>query len=349
MPIDANMQNRAAAALQPSALPQSADSLQRLSGHKKVPLVIIAGPTATGKTSASVGLAGRLNGSIISADSMQVYRGMDIGSAKVTEEEMQGIPHYLIDVADPGDSWNVVRFQKEAQDAAAQICAAGRLPFLVGGTGFYIQALLYGIDFTSMDADPDCRTSLEEEARTLGPEVLYRRLQEVDPEAAEAIHPNNVKRVIRALEFARKSGERISEHNRIEHLRAPAYDAVFFVFTMDRQKLYGRIDRRVDIMMERGLVEEVRSLKAQGLTAADVSMQGIGYRQILRALDGEYPMEEAVRLIKRDSRRFAKRQLTWFRRERGVTWVDLDAFPDENTLLDYMEQTIRSHYTQSRG
>ena len=307
------------------------------------PLVIIAGPTATGKTSASVALAGRLSGSIISADSMQVYRGMDIGSAKVTEEEKRGIPHYLIDVADPTENWNVVRFQKEARAAIDEIRTRGRLPFLVGGTGFYIQALLYDIDFTEMEADTQCRADLEEEARTLGPAVLYERLLKVDPVSAQTIHPNNVKRIIRALEFASMSGGlRISEHNRNERMRSPAYRAVFFVFTMDRQKLYERIDARVDKMMEEGLEEEVRRLRSLGLTADDVSMQGIGYRQILRSLDGEYPMEEAVRLIKRDSRHFAKRQLTWFRREKDVTWIDLDSFPDEASLLDHMEGIIRA-------
>ena len=300
---------------------------------QRPPLVIIAGPTATGKTSASVSLAARLHGSVISADSMQVYRGMDIGSAKVTEEEKGGIPHYLIDVADPSEGWNVVRFQQEAEKAARHILDEGRLPFLVGGTGFYIQALLYGIDFTEMNADTDYRSSLEEEAQALGSH----------PEAAEAIHPNNVKRIIRALEFAQKSGgQLISEHNRREHMRTPAYNAVFFVFNMDREKLYERIDARVDHMMQAGLVEEVSRLRAQGLTAQDVSMQGIGYRQILKALDGQYPMEEAVRLIKRDSRRFAKRQLTWFRREAGVTWINLDEYPDQEELLNFMEETIRT-------
>ncbi len=309
------------------------------------PLVIIAGPTATGKTSASVALAERLNGSIISADSMQVYRGMDIGSAKVTEEERRGIPHYLIDVADPTENWNVVRFQKEAEAAVEQILEQGRLPFLAGGTGFYIQALLYGIDFTQMDSDTEYRASLEEEARTQGPEALYRRLQETDPASAEAIHPNNVKRIIRALEFAGMSGGmRISDHNRNERQRDPAYQAVFFVFTMDRQKLYERIDIRVDKMMENGLEDEVRRLRSLGLTSSDVSMQGIGYRQILRSLDGEYPMEEAVRLIKRDSRHFAKRQLTWFRREKNVTWINLDDFENETALIDYMEGIIRRTY-----
>ena len=310
---------------------------------QRPPLVIIAGPTATGKTSASVSLAARLRGSIISADSMQVYRGMDIGSAKVTEEEKGGIPHYLIDVADPSEGWNVVRFQQEAEKAARHILDEGRLPFLVGGTGFYIQALLYGIDFTEMNADTDYRSSLEEEAQALGSQALYSRLQEIDPEAAEAIHPNNVKRIIRALEFAQKSGgQLISEHNRREHMRTPAYNAVFFVFNMNREKLYERIDARVDHMMQAGLVEEVSRLRAQGLTAQDVSMQGIGYRQILKALDGEYPMEEAVRLIKRDSRHFAKRQLTWFRREADVTWINLDEYPDQEELLNFMEETIRT-------
>ena len=308
------------------------------------PLVIIAGPTATGKTSASVSLAARLHGSVISADSMQVYRGMDIGSAKVTEEEKGGIPHYLIDVADPSEGWNVVRFQQEAEKAARHILDEGRLPFLVGGTGFYIQALLYGIDFTEMNADTDYRSSLEEEAQALGSQALYSRLQEIDPEAAEAIHPNNVKRIIRALEFAQKSGgQLISEHNRREHMRTPAYNAVFFVFNMNREKLYERIDARVDHMMQAGLVEEVSRLRAQGLTAQDVSMQGIGYRQILKALDGEYPMEGAVRLIKRDSRHFAKRQLTWFRRNDRIEWIMLDGFDKKNEILEKCKKTIAKY------
>jgi len=320
-----------------------------MSMHTGRPLVILAGPTATGKTAASVALAKRLRGSIISADSMQVYRGMDIGSAKVTAEEMQGIPHYLIDVADPKESWNVVRFQKEAQAALEQIYAQGRLPILVGGTGFYIQALLYGIDFTQMDADTGYRTYLEEEARREGPGALYSRLQEVDPAAAQAIHPNNVKRIIRALEFAHKSGGlRISDHNRNERQRGPVYRASFFVFTMNRERLYERIDARVDRMMEEGLVEEVRRLRARGLTPEDVSMQGIGYRQILRALDGDYSMEEAVRLIKRDSRHFAKRQLTWFKRERDVIRVDLDTFTDQEALLDYLQKHI-SHSVSGKA
>jgi tRNA dimethylallyltransferase len=310
---------------------------------EKPMLIVVAGPTASGKSAAAVELARIIGGEIISADSMQVYRYMDIGSAKITQEEMMGVPHYLIDVADPTEEFDVVRYAHEAKAAISDIISRRKIPILCGGTGFYIQALLYGIDFTEMNADTDYRSSLEEEAQALGSQALYSRLQEIDPEAAEAIHPNNVKRIIRALEFAQKSGgQLISEHNRREHMRTPAYNAVFFVFNMDREKLYERIDARVDHMMQAGLVEEVSRLRAQGLTAQDVSMQGIGYRQILKALDGEYPMEEAVRLIKRDSRHFAKRQLTWFRREAGVTWINLDEYPDQEELLNFMEETIRT-------
>ena len=307
------------------------------------PMVIITGPTAAGKTDLSLRLAKAIGGEIISAESMQVYRGMDIGTAKILPDQMMGSPHHLIDIMDPDQPFNVMIFRRLAMKAAEDILSRGHIPIVTGGTGFYIQALLYGIDFTEMNADTDYRSSLEEEAQALGSQALYSRLQEIDPEAAEAIHPNNVKRIIRALEFAQKSGgQLISEHNRREHMRTPAYNAVFFVFNMDREKLYERIDARVDRMMQAGLVEEVTRLRAQGLTAEDVSMQGIGYRQILRALDGEYPMEEAVRLIKRDSRHFAKRQLTWFRRESGVTWIDLDEYPDQEELLNFMEETIRT-------
>ncbi len=228
-------------------------------------------------------------------------------------------------------------------NAVDAILAEGRLPFLVGGTGFYIQALLYGIDFTQMEADSDDRASMEEAARRDGPQALHRRLQEIDPEAAEAIHPNNVKRIIRALEFAQNSGGlKISEHNRRERMREPAFNAVFFVLTMDRKKLYERIDARVDLMMQKGLADEVRRLRAGGLTASDVSMQGIGYRQIFPALEGEYSLDEAVRLIKRDSRHFAKRQLTWFRREKNVIWIDADSFADRQKMSDTMEEMIRT-------
>ncbi len=305
------------------------------------PLVIVAGPTASGKSDAAVHLARVFQGSVISADSMQVYRGMDIGSAKITEEEMQGIPHYLLDVVDPEEEWNVVRFRNEADAAVRDILAKGRLPILAGGTGFYIQALLYQVDFTRMEADDALRASLQSLAEDKGPQALHAMLMEEDPEAAAQIHPNNVKRVIRALEFARLSGGRISDHNREQRQRPPAFRTVFMVLNVPREELYRRIDLRVDRMMERGLVEEVERLRAAGLSSRDVSMQGLGYKQLLQYMDGEFSLEEAVRRIKRDSRHYAKRQLTWFRREPDAVFIDTDRFDDTAALYTYMEQLVR--------
>lgn len=311
-------------------------------------LVIIAGPTASGKSGAGIALAKRFCGSIISADSMQVYKGMDIGSAKVTAEEMDGVPHYLIDVLEPTKEWNVVRFQEEARKAVREITDAGRLPFLVGGTGFYIQSLLYDIDFTQMEDSPEYRRELEARQRQV-PGSLYRELAAVDPEEARQVHPGNVKRIIRALEFYHQSGEKISQHNAEEHVKPAAYDAVFFVLTMEREKLYRRIDARVDRMLDQGLVDEVKRLRERGLTEHDVSMQGLGYRQILQALDGKCTLEDAVTRIKTETRHFAKRQLTWFRREEAmgrskIIWMDRDAYADEDAMLDDMESVIRGRF-----
>lgn len=308
----------------------------------KKPLVIIAGPTASGKSAAAVDLALRCNGAVISADSMQVYRGMDIGSAKITAEEMRGVDHYLIDCVDPAQEWNVVRFQQEAGEAVRRIYSRGQLPILCGGTGFYIQALLYDIDFTQMDCDRTYRQKLSEIARTQGTQALYDLLMKRDPAAAAQIHPHNVKRVIRALEFQHKSGDVISAHNAQQRQKEAAYDALFFVLTMDREKLYERINRRVDQMMEQGLVQEVAGLREKGLTSSDISMQGLGYRQIMESLEGRYDMDEAVRLIKRDTRRFAKRQLTWFRREKDVIWVDRDLYADETSLVSFLEEKVKN-------
>lgn len=309
-------------------------------GEEKPGLVIIAGPTAVGKTKVSVELAKRFHGSIISADSMQVYRHMDIGSAKVTKKEMQGIPHYLIDCADPTEEWNVFRFQKEAKQAERDIEEANRLPFLVGGTGFYIQSFLYDINFTKEETDPNLREELSSIAEKNGNHALWEQLSAIDPESAAAIPENNVKRVIRAIEYQKLTGEKISVHNRREHERPPAFDAVFFVLTMDREALYHRIGVRVDRMMADGLLDEVRALKKMGLTERDVSMQGLGYKQLLSYLDGNCTLPEAVEEIKRQTRHFAKRQLTWFKRERNVTWVSVDRYPYEEDLVEAMAGTI---------
>ncbi len=310
----------------------------------KQPLIILTGPTASGKTALSVELAKRIGGEIISADSMQVYRHMDVGSAKVTVEEMDGVPHHLIDVLDPQDSFNVVIFQEMAKDAMKKIYANGHIPIVAGGTGFYIQALLYDIDFTENDGDMEYRHKLETLAAEQGPEALHAMLREVDPPSAEVIHANNVKRVIRALEFYEKTGQRISDHNEEERQKESPYNFAYYVLNMERAKLYERIDMRVDKMIEDGLEEEVKNLKAMGCTREMVSMQGLGYKEILDYLNDDLSLEEAVYVIKRDTRHFAKRQLTWFKREKEVTWVTQENFEfDRERILDWMVEDLKEH------
>ena len=300
----------------------------------KKPLLILTGPTAVGKTSLSVKAAKRFHGEIISADSMQVYRGMDIGSAKVTKEEMDGVPHHLIDVLDPGEAFHVVRFKGMAQAAMNGIHERGHLPILTGGTGFYIQALLYDIDFTENDADPSYRERLESLAKERGASYLHGLLRERDPGAAAEIHENNVKRVIRALEFYEKTGKPISEHNQTEREKESPYRFAYVILNRDRAELYRRIDLRVDAMLEKGLLDEVKRLKAMGLTKDMVSMQGLGYKELFAYLDGEMDYGEAVRILKRDTRHFAKRQLTWFKRERQTDWLSLDGKTEEDALTE---------------
>ncbi len=308
----------------------------------KKPIIILAGPTAVGKTDLSIALAKQINGAVISADSMQVYRYMDIGSAKVMPEEMQGVKHYLIDCLDPAEEFHVVRFQQMAKAALEEIYANGQIPIVAGGTGFYIQALLYDIDFTNQDSDESYRRKLEDFAKENGAEALHAKLREVDPASADAIHANNIKRVVRALEFYHQTGQKISEHNETERHRESPYEFAYFVLTDERAHLYERIDRRVDLMMEHGLLEEVKRLKEMGYHRDMVSMQGLGYKELLDALDGKMSMDEAVYIIKRETRHFAKRQLTWFKRERDVIWFDKQAYhyQDEKILAD-MEKILR--------
>lgn len=308
----------------------------------KRPLIILTGPTAVGKTKASIGLAKALNGEIISADSMQVYKYMDIGSAKIRPEEMQGIRHYLIDELEPDDEFHVVKFQQMAKNAMEEIYAKGKIPIVVGGTGFYIQALLYDIDFTESNEDNAYRHELEKLAMEKGAEHLHELLRQVDPVSAETIHANNVKRVIRALEFHRQTGEKISEHNEQERAKKSPYEFCYFVLNDDRENLYNRINLRIDQMLEDGLVEEVKSLKDKGYTRDMVSMQGLGYKEILDYLNDECTLEEAIYILKRDTRHFAKRQLTWFRRERDVIWIDKPSYNyDEDKILDAMLNSIQ--------
>lgn len=303
----------------------------------KKPLIILTGPTAVGKTELSIQLAKKIKGSIISADSMQVYRHMDIGSAKIQKEEMQGIPHYLIDTFEPDEEFHVVKFQEYAKKYLEEIYEEGRIPIVAGGTGFYIQALLYDIDFTEEQEDSAYRKELEKIAKEQGAHILHEKLKAVDEKSAEEIHENNIKRVIRALEFYHLSGEKISEHNEKERQKESPYNFAYFVLNDERERLYDRINQRVDIMLEQGLVEEVKKLKDMGYHKQMVSMQGLGYKEILDYLDGAYTLEEAVYRIKRDTRHFAKRQLTWFRREREVHWVNKQEFQYNNEkMLHYM-------------
>ncbi len=302
-------------------------------------LVVLTGPTAVGKTKLSIDLAKEIGGEIISADSMQVYRRMDIGSAKIRPEEMDGVRHHLIDVLDPSESFDVTQFQALAKEAIGQITSRGHIPILVGGTGFYIQAVVYDIDFTENKNDDSFRRMLEMKN---DPVLLHKMLEEEDPAAAAAIHPNNVRRTIRALEFLHQTGDKISEHNAKERKKASPYRFCYFVLNQDRKVVYDRIDRRVDLMLEEGLEREVRELKESGMTPDMTSMKGLGYAEMLRYLNGEISYEEAVRLIKRNTRHFAKRQITWFKREKEVTWIDRDDFGcDDRQILDHMLKILQ--------
>lgn len=310
----------------------------------KRPLIVLTGPTAVGKTSLSISLAKAVNGEIISADSMQVYKKMDIGSAKIRPEEMQGVKHYLVDVLEPEEEFHIVKFQQMAKEAMEEIYEKGKIPILVGGTGFYIQAVTRDIDFTEAQQENTYRAELEKLAETEGAEYLHDRLKEVDPASADTIHANNVKRVIRALEFYHQNGTPISAHNEEQKKQTSPYNLAYFVLNAPRDILYERIDKRVDQMLEEGLVKEVEGLKREGYHRGMVSMQGLGYKEILAYLEGEYPLEEAVRILKRDTRHFAKRQLTWFRRESDVIWVDKDKFHwDEKEILEYMLSVLKEH------
>lgn len=308
----------------------------------KKPLIVLTGPTAVGKTKLSIALAKAVNGEIISADSMQVYRYMDVGSAKITPDEMDGVPHHLVDVLDPTEDFNIVLFQQLAKKSMEEIYSKGRIPILVGGTGFYIQAITRDIDFTQSEQDDSYRQELEALAAEKGSSFLHDMLASVDPKSAEDIHENNVKRVIRALEFYKQNGTRISEHNEEQKEHVSPYNLAYFVLNAPRPLLYERIDARVDEMLKNGLVEEVKTLQRMGCHRGMVSMQGLGYKEILAWLEGEYPYDEAVRILKRDTRHFAKRQLTWFRREGEVTWVDKDKFDyNDSQILTYMLSVCR--------
>ena len=303
-------------------------------------LVIIAGPTAVGKSECAVELSKKINGEVISADSMQVYRGMDVGTAKITPEEMQGIRHFGIDIVNPDQNYDVTEFVSMAHEAMEQIYADEKIPVLCGGTGFYIQALAYDIDFGDEQVDIDYRKELKEFADKNGTEALHEKLREVDPESAEAIPAGNVKRVIRALEYFKNHGTKISEHNAEERRRKSPYELYFFVLTDERKKLYERIDKRVDRMMDAGFLDEAERIYDLIGDKECTAAKAIGYRELFEYFRGECSLEEAVSKIKQDSRHFAKRQLTWFKRYPEVIWVDRQIYNTIEEIVDFMKSRI---------
>lgn len=306
------------------------------------PLVIIAGPTAVGKSALGVKLAKRINGEIISADSMQVYRGMDIGTAKITKEETEGIKHYLIDVLNPDEEFNVYTFQMMAKEAVAEITAKGKVPIVVGGTGFYTQALLYDIDFTESEGlDNSYRESLQTLYEENGADYLFDMLKKVDPASCEIIHKNNIKKVIRALDFYHETGKPISSHNTEQAARPAAFNFAYFFLNDDRDKVYERIDKRVDKMASMGLADEVKGLREKGYDRGMISMLGLGYKEILDYLDGNISLSEALNQIKQGTRKFSKRQVTWAKRENDVIWLNRPEYKDDEEILEFICKTLK--------
>lgn len=296
----------------------------------KTPLIILTGPTAVGKTDLSIQLSKELNAEIISADSMQIYKYMDVGSAKVTKDEMDGIKHYLVDEVTPDYPFSVSEFQERANKYIDEITEKGKNVLVTGGTGLYLNSLIYNMDFAKSDADNELREKLRIELEENGIDYMHNKLRELDPEASERIHKNNTKRVIRAIEVA-LSGEKMNDFSNDLKINEK-YEPIIIVLNREREHLYKRIDKRVDIMMDNGLIEEVENLLEMGYTKDLISMQGIGYKEIIKYFDGEYDLDEAIEIIKRDSRRYAKRQLTWFRRYKDAKWFNLDEYEDNENL-----------------
>jgi tRNA dimethylallyltransferase len=310
-----------------------------MGGIKREKVVVIIGPTAVGKTKLSVELAKALNGEIISGDSMQIYRGMDIGTAKVTSEEMEGIPHYMIDIKDPEEPFSVAEFQELVRKRIRDISERGKLPIIVGGTGLYIQAVLYDYQFSDVSGDPIYREKLERLAKEEGPEAVFAKLKRIDPESAERIHPNNVRRVIRALEIFHTTGKTMTEALD-EQENKLLYDVALIGLTMERAKLYERINKRVDLMMEQGLLAEVKSLYDRGIRDCQ-SIQAIGYKELYAYFEGDIGLDEAVEALKTNSRRYAKRHLTWFRNKMDVAWFDVTYELKREEILHYVEGKLQ--------
>ena len=298
-------------------------------------IIVVAGPTAVGKTEYAIKIAKAVDGEVVSCDSMQLYKYMDIGSAKPTPDELAQVQHYLVDEIDPRDNFSVVEYQKRAKEAISEIHAKGKIPVISGGTGLYLNSLLYEMDFGAPPADETYRKELEEFAAEFGPEALHSRLAEKDPAAADRIHPNNIKKVIRAIEAVEKGGEGIKPFDAVQKENTD-YRPFLIGLTRDRAELYDRINLRVDILMEQGLLQEVEGLFNMGLTEENISMKGIGYKELIQHLKGEYSLEEAIDKVKQNTRRYAKRQLTWFRRYDQMQWFDLSTYNSGNDALEDM-------------
>ncbi len=308
---------------------------------KNEPLIIISGATAVGKTELSIKLAQMINGEIISADSMQVYKNFDIGTAKASADEMKGIKHYLIDELDADEEFSVYEFKIRAEKYIKQILSDGKIPIIVGGTGFYIQSVLYGIDFSEEESNTKYRQQLEAIAQEKGKAFLHDMLLQADPESAKKIHENDIKRVIRALDYYHENNSPISEHNRMQQQKKAAYNYAYFVLNRDRQTIYDRINKRVDIMIRDGLIEEVKGLIASGISPDSIAMQGLGYKETVKYINGEITLERLSELIKSGTRHFAKRQITWFKRERGVKWLNYEDYSNVDDMLNKMIEILK--------
>jgi tRNA dimethylallyltransferase len=305
-------------------------------------LFILAGPTAVGKTEISIKLAQKLNGEIISADSMQIYKSMDVGSAKISKEEMRGVPHHVIDIIEPSEEFSVAEFKERAESAIENITNRNKLPMLVGGTGFYINSLIYNYNFAATNKDEEYREQLTKLADTKGNEYVHSLLKDIDLESYNKLYPNDLKRVIRALEVHKVSGKPMSEFAAQQNVLDIPYNVHYFVLNMDRQKLYNQINTRVDIMMKNNLVAEVIKLKEMGYTSDMQSMKGIGYKEILYYLNNEISLNEAVEMIKQGSRNYAKRQLTWFRKDPRINWINKDDFNSDDEIVEHIISKLSS-------
>lgn len=301
----------------------------------KPKVVVIVGPTASGKTAVSIELAKKINGEIISADSMQIYKDMNIGSAKPTQEEMQGIYHHMIDVVEPTEVFNVARYKEMAEKCIEEILSKGKTPIIVGGTGLYVSTLTNGIEFSDIESDEEYRKELETiSLQENGVDILFEQLKEIDPEAANIIDKNNVRRVIRALEIYKVTGKTKTQVDK-ESIKELKYDYRIFGMLWDRQELYERIDKRVDIMIDMGLVDEVEKINRNGISST--AIQGLGYKEIIEYIKNEITLDDAIEKIKQETRKYAKRQMTWFKRDKSIIWLNAK---NKNEVVDYIYKSI---------